>query len=67
MIAVPNRPRHPKTVARVVLRALEAKWPRTHYHVGLDIIGLRILKALTPTWLLDRILARAVDALKPVN
>jgi len=57
----------PEAVARVVLRSLQAKWPRTHYHVGMDAHGIRLLQALTPAWLLDRILARAVDALKPVK
>lgn len=57
----------PEDVAKVVLKALEAKRPRTHYWVGFDALGMQLAKAGTPRRLLDRILARVIGALKPVK
>jgi len=54
----------PEVVARTVLRALRAKRPRTHYHIGLDVYGLLLAKSLMPRRLLDRVMARAAGVLK---
>ncbi len=57
----------PEKVARVVLRALTAKRPRARYHVGLDAHAIRIFYALTPQWLIDRILARVMRVFQRVK
>ena len=57
----------PEMVARVVLRALEAKHPRTHYLVGFDARGLQLAKSIVPQKILDRVFARVMRVLKPVN
>jgi len=57
----------PEKVASVVLRALQAKRPRTHYRVGFDAWGMRLAQALVPQRLMDRMLARAMGALKPLK
>jgi NAD(P)-dependent dehydrogenase (short-subunit alcohol dehydrogenase family) len=49
----------PEDVARVVLRAIEARWPRTHYLVGWDALGMKLAKILPP-WLVDRGLAHVM-------
>jgi len=60
-------PTSPEQVARVVLRALKARRPRTHYHVGLDSHGLNSAKKFVPQRLLDRLYARAMGVLKPLD
>ncbi len=57
----------PEKVASVVLRALQAKWPRTHYHIGIDAHGMKLAQLLVPQRLIDRILARTMDVLKPIK
>lgn len=57
----------PEKVAAVVLRALQAKWPRTHYVVGMDALGMQLAKSLVPQRLLDRALARTMKMLKPIR
>lgn len=57
----------PDKVAQVVLRALSAKRPRTHYCVGIDARGMQLAKSLLPQRLLDRSLARAMHMRKPVE
>ncbi len=56
----------PDMVAQVVLRALSAKRPRTHYCVGIDARGMQLAKSLLPQRFLDRSFARAMRVLKPV-
>ncbi|MBX3427432.1 MAG: SDR family oxidoreductase [Pirellulales bacterium] len=53
----------PDAVARVVLKALSARWPRAQYRVGWDALGLAIAQALLPTLLWDRALARTIGSL----
>ena len=55
----------PEQVARVVLRALNARRSRTHYTVGMDARGMRYAKWLAPR-LVDRALARVMGLLKPL-
>ncbi len=57
----------PDRVARTVLRTLQARRPRTHYLVGLDALGLQCAQRVTPTRLMDRILARVMGVLKPIS
>ena len=57
----------PEKVATAILKAVTAKWPRTHYHVGLDAFGMRLMNALVPQRLIDRILARVIGSLKPIT
>ncbi len=57
----------PEKVARVVLQALQAKWPRTHYHVGLDAYGMKLAQSLVPQRLIDRVLARTMGVFKPLQ
>lgn len=49
----------PDAVARAALKALQARWPLTHYHVGWDAFGMRLAKNL-PSRLVDRALARVM-------
>ena len=51
----------PEMVASVVLKALKAKRPRSHYTVGFDALGMQIAKSLVPQRLLDRTLARVMS------
>ncbi|MCG8451226.1 MAG: SDR family oxidoreductase [Pirellulales bacterium] len=57
----------PEQVARVVLRALNAKRPKTHYTVGIDAHGMQYAKWLTPQRLVDHALARVMGVLKPLS
>jgi NAD(P)-dependent dehydrogenase (short-subunit alcohol dehydrogenase family) len=50
----------PEKVAAVVAHALEAKRPRSRYLVGLDAKVQARLKALLPTAIFDRIVARSM-------
>jgi len=56
----------PEQVASVVLRALQAKRPQTHYHVGFDAHGMKLAQSLVPQRLIDRVLARTMNVLKPI-
>ena len=56
----------PEDVARVILRALNSRWPRVHYHVGWDAVGMNLLRYVHPK-LVDRVLARVMGLLKPVD
>lgn len=47
----------PEDVAQVVLRALNSRWPKVHYHVGLDAHGMNLLRFVHPK-LVDRVLSR---------
>jgi len=57
----------PEKVASVVLRAMQAKRPRPHYHVGFDVWGMKLAQAIVPQRLMDRILARSMGVLKPLK
>jgi len=57
----------PETVARTVLRALEAKHPRPYYVVGLDARGLQLAKSLVPQRIRDRVFSQVMRVLKPVQ
>jgi hypothetical protein len=57
----------PEAVARAVLKALRARWPKSRYYVGLDAVGLQIAYEWVPTWLLDRIFARVMGAHRRVS
>ncbi len=57
----------PEAVARVVLKALEARWPRPCYTVGLDVRGLSLLQALLPARIYSRVLARIMGTFDPVK
>ena len=52
----------PQAVARVVLKALNARRPRASYIVGLDAWGLQALQRILPTRWLDSLLASASGA-----
>jgi NAD(P)-dependent dehydrogenase (short-subunit alcohol dehydrogenase family) len=51
---------HADVVARAVLKALRARWPKARYLVGFDANGLSLLRALTATRVLDRIFSRTM-------
>lgn len=57
----------PEMVARLILQVLEARWPRPDYVIGFDARGLQLAKSLVPQRLLNRIFARIMGLLKPVN
>ena len=57
----------PEQVARVVLKALNAKRPRTHYTVGMDAHGMNYARWLAPQRVVDRALARIMGVLKPLS
>ena len=57
----------PEDVAAVVLRALTATNPKPHYHVGIDAHLMRRLNAYLPQRLIDRLLARVMGVLKPLE
>ncbi|QEG34845.1 SDR family oxidoreductase [Bythopirellula goksoeyrii] len=56
----------PEDVARVIHRVLKARWPRVHYHVGLDAHGMNLLRYVHPK-LVDRVLARVMGLFHPVD
>lgn len=62
-----NSSTSPEKVAAVVLKALRAKRPRTHYRVGIDAHGMQLAKSLVPQRLLDRALARIMSLIEPVG
>jgi len=62
-----DAPTRPENVARVVLKALEARWPRPYYQVGLDAHRMNVLKRVVPTRVLDRLLARAMGLMERVD
>lgn len=57
----------PGMAAQTVLRAIQARRPKTHYLVGLDARGMQLAKMLVHRRLLDRIFARVMGVLKPVQ
>ena len=58
---------HVRAERRVMRRALQARRPRTHYTVGMDARGMQLAKSIVPQRVIDRVLARTMDMLKPVN
>jgi len=60
-------PTSPEKVARLVLKVLIAKHPSPRYHVGIDAHFMRILNAIVPQRLTDRLLARAMGVFKRVE
>ena len=60
-------PTSPEKVASVVLRALTSRHPRARYHVGIDAHGMQLINSIVPQRLIDRILARTMRVLKPVE
>ena len=56
----------PEHVARAILRALNTRWLRVHYHVGWDANGMNLLRYVHPK-LVDRVLARVMGLLKSVD
>jgi NAD(P)-dependent dehydrogenase (short-subunit alcohol dehydrogenase family) len=62
-----NSPTSPEKVAAVVLRALNSKYPRARYYIGWDSFGMRLLNALAPQFLVDRLSARIVGTLNPLK
>jgi hypothetical protein len=48
----------PQRVAKAIEHALSARRPRTRYLVGLDARSQARLKAILPTRLVDRLVAR---------
>jgi hypothetical protein len=57
----------PAHVAQRILHALTARRPKTHYHVGADAFGMSLMKNHMPTRLSDRILARVMEMLRPLD
>lgn len=57
----------PDMVAVTVLKALRAQWPRPHYLVGYDAWGMQLAKLVVLPRLIDRALARAIGAFKPLR
>lgn len=57
----------PEKVAGVVLQALTAKRPKARYHVGLDAHGMKFANSVMPQRMIDRLLARVMRVLKPVE
>ncbi|NOY43335.1 MAG: SDR family oxidoreductase [Planctomycetes bacterium] len=51
----------PEMVASIVRKALNSRWPRPHYTVGYDVLGMQIAKSLVSKRLLDRIFARVMN------
>lgn len=57
----------PEKVAAVVLKALQARRPKTHYLVGMDARGMQLAKSLVPKRLLDSALARVMSLIEPAG
>ncbi len=55
----------PEKVAARIEHALETRWPRARYLVGLDAQVMARLKPLLPTPVFDRLIARAMSFPKP--
>jgi NAD(P)-dependent dehydrogenase (short-subunit alcohol dehydrogenase family) len=51
-------------VARTVLKALRARWPKPRYKVGFDARGLDLLQQTSAVRVFDRILARAMGTMR---
>ncbi|MDZ4659143.1 MAG: SDR family oxidoreductase [Bythopirellula sp.] len=62
-----NSPTRPEAVSKAILRALTARWPRAHYHVGIDAHVMNFAKRYFPTRLLDRVLARVMGTLRRLD
>jgi NAD(P)-dependent dehydrogenase (short-subunit alcohol dehydrogenase family) len=58
---------HADVVARAVLKALRARWPKPRYLVGFDANGLTLLRAVTSTRSLDRIMARTMGTMRQAS
>jgi len=54
---------HADVVARAVLKSLRARRPKPRYLVGFDANGLSLLRALTSTRLLDRLMSRMMGTM----
>jgi NAD(P)-dependent dehydrogenase (short-subunit alcohol dehydrogenase family) len=57
-------PTSPEAVAKAIYRALTARLPRPHYHVGADAKLLKLGQLTLPTRILDRIIARLMGTFK---
>jgi short-subunit dehydrogenase len=51
-------------VARIVLKALRARWPKPRYLVGFDAKGLSLLRAVSSTRSFDRLMARIMGTMR---
>jgi len=60
-------PTSPEKVAGVVFQALTVKRPRPRYHVGMDAHGMKLVNSVVPQRLIDRLLARVMRVLKPIQ
>ena len=58
-----NSPTSPERVGKAILHALTSRFPRTHYHVGIDAKVLNLAQACLPIGGLDRIIARLMGVL----
>jgi NAD(P)-dependent dehydrogenase (short-subunit alcohol dehydrogenase family) len=59
-----NSSTSPEAVARTIHHALTARYPRAHYHVGIDAHLMKAMRSWLPTRIRDRILARVMGTFK---
>jgi NAD(P)-dependent dehydrogenase (short-subunit alcohol dehydrogenase family) len=59
-----NSPTPPEAVGRAIYRALSRRFPRPHYHVGVDAHLMKAMRSWLPVRIRDRILARVMGTFK---
>lgn len=59
-----SSPTPPEAVARAIYRALTARFPRPHYHVGIDARLMNLMRRWLPIRIRDRIISRVMGTFK---
>lgn len=59
-----NSPTPPESVARAICHALTARFPRPHYHVGVDAHLMKAMRSWLPSRIRDRLIARVMGTFR---
>lgn len=62
-----NSPTPPEAVARAIHHALSRRFPRPHYHVGVDAHLMKTMRSWLPVRIRDRIIARVMGTFKRLS
>jgi NAD(P)-dependent dehydrogenase (short-subunit alcohol dehydrogenase family) len=62
-----NSPTPPEAVARAIHHALTARFPRSHYHVGVDAHLMKTMRSWLPGRIRDRLIARVMGTFKRLS
>lgn len=60
-------PTPPEAVAKAIYHALSARFPRPHYHVGVDAKLMKAMRSWLPTRIRDRVIARVMGTFKRLD